>query len=199
MEPPPLPKLSSRSLIRYLLPALLAGACTKGAPAPEQANVGAPSPDEAPPAADPAPAGAGVNRSHKGEAMPTAALKSLDGKTASLAQFRGRPVLVNLWATWCAPCVKEMPTLDKLAGDGTVRVASVAEDEAGKVAPFMARAKLAHLEPLLDPQMTLSTAAYQANLPTSVLYGSDGREVWRYLGDLDWTGPKAKALLAEAK
>ena len=56
-----------------------------------------------------------VDRSHKGQRAPEAAFKDPDGSDISLADFAGTPVLVNLWATWCGPCVKELPTLDRLS------------------------------------------------------------------------------------
>ena len=95
-----------------------------------------------------------------------------------------------------------MPTLDALAAReaGKLVVLPVSQDMDGpaKVTPFLPHAGLKTLKPALDPTMGLSLA-YQANLPTSILYGSDGREVWRYTGDLDWTGDKARAVLAEAR
>lgn len=188
---------SSRPLIVCLLSLSALAGCDRESPAPEQAN--AVSPDEAAPAAS-APT-AHLDRSHKGEAMPATAFRTLDGKPATLAQFRGKPLLVNLWATWCAPCLKEMPTLDALARQGKVRVLPVSQDREGaaKVKPYFAKVALTALTPALDPELNLSMTAYQANLPTSILYDAAGKEVWRYTGGLDWTGKEATALLAEVQ
>src|SRR3990170_4411961 len=78
----------------------------------------------------------GVDRSHKGEAAPDVAFFDPDDGEISLADFRGVPVLVNLWASWCAPCIKELPTLGKLeeshALDGQMGVIAVSQDMAPK-------------------------------------------------------------------
>lgn len=201
----------SRVAIVLLLGAALATAgCDRGSPANGQAEVATAdevsgdevSGDEATGAGNPAPATAAgaVDRSHKGETGPTLSFEGFDGKPTTLSAFAGKPLLVNLWATWCAPCVKEMPTLDAAAaslGD-RVRVIAVSQDmEPAKAKAFFARRKFASLRPYLDPKLGLSLA-YAANLPTTILYDMSGKEVWRVAGDMDWTGDKAKALLAEA-
>jgi thiol-disulfide isomerase/thioredoxin len=146
----------------------------------------------------------GIDRSHKGTAAPAVAFNDPDGGEISLADFRGVPVLVNLWASWCAPCIKELPTLGKLeeaqALGGQLGVIAVSQDMAPKtsVDAFLAGKKIGPFAAFHDPEMGLSTALNVHTMPTSVLYDAQGREVWRYVGDLDWTGPEAAKLLAEA-
>ncbi|MEA3081073.1 MAG: hypothetical protein QOD54_741 [Sphingomonadales bacterium] len=147
----------------------------------------------------------GVDRSHKGAAAPVAAFTTPDGTPISLAKFRGVPVLVNLWATWCAPCVKELPTLDKLAAshrvDGQLGVVAVSQDEGpqASVEAFLKKLNVTDLGAYHDPKSALSAAlGPDTVLPTTILFDGNGREVWRYVGDLDWTGPDAAKLLAEA-
>lgn len=167
----------------------------------EQANaVAAAASDEVPSGAAPAKADK-IDRSHKGEAAPATAFQSPDGKPVTLAAFRGKPVLLNLWATWCAPCIKEMPTLDALAvrEAGTLEVLTVSQDLEGsaRVGPFFAKAGYKALKPWLDPQVTLTTH-YGVNLPTTILYDAEGRELWRVSGEMDWASDAAAALIAEA-
>lgn len=194
----------SRSAIVCLLAALATAACDRQTPAPTQANATSPdevTSDEVAPDDSPAvPESGEADRSHKGDAAPTLAFKSPDEEATTLAAFRGKPVLLNLWATWCAPCVREMPSLDATAAalDGKVQVLAVSQDmDVAKVAPFFAEKKLARLTPYTDPDLGLSLH-YKANLPTTILYDAQGREIWRVLGALDWTGDKARALIAEA-
>ena len=138
-----------------------------------------------------------LDRSHKGEAAPTLPFEAPDGSKTSIAAFAGKPVLVNLWATWCAPCVAEMPTLDKVAE--RMQVVAISQDLKGaeQVDPFFAKAGLKNIKRYLDPGVTLSVA-YQASLPTSILYDAAGKEVWRMTGGMDWTSATAGELLAEA-
>ncbi len=147
----------------------------------------------------------GVDRSHKGEVAPDVAFYDPDGGEMSLADFRGVPVLVNLWASWCAPCVKELPTLGKLEeaqnADGQLGVISVNQDDQApkaSVDAFLADKAIGRFAAFRDPEMGLSVALKIQTMPTTVLYDAEGREVWRYVGDLDWTGAEAARLLAEA-
>ncbi|WP_428969478.1 TlpA family protein disulfide reductase [Sphingomonas sp. Xoc002] len=201
--------MSSRTVIACLLGLMVAG-CDKQSPAPEQAantssgevSSGEVTSGEASGTSAmeaPKPTGA-VDRSHKGEAAPLLPFTAMDGKSTSLADFRGRPVLVNLWATWCGPCVAEMPTLAATAQrlKGKIAVIAVAQDDMAKVKPFLAGRKLDALPIYLDPKLTLSVH-YKANLPTTILYGADGKEVWRVTGGFDWAGAEATKLLDEAK
>ena len=203
--------MSSHVAIACLLAISVMGmtaACDRQSPPAEQANVSGAAPDEAAPVPDPAPDEAApaaataslagkVDRSHKGEAAPSASFADPAGKPTTLAAFRGKPVLVNLWATWCAPCVAEMPTLDTLAGTGAVRVVAVAQDlQPDKVVPFFAAKRFVHLQPYQDPTLGLSTEL-GANLPTTILYDAAGREVWRVTGGFDWASAEAKALVAQ--
>jgi thiol-disulfide isomerase/thioredoxin len=147
----------------------------------------------------------GVDRSHKGTPAPDAEFNDPDGGETSMADFRGVPVLVNLWASWCAPCVKELPTLDKLArshrDDGQLGVIAVSQDSGPhpSVVAFLDKLRIEDLGAYQDPGMALSGAIHAEVMPTSVLYDGNGKEVWRYVGDLDWTSSEAARLLAEAK
>ena len=146
----------------------------------------------------------GVHRDNAGKPAPTVSFRDPDGGEISLPDFNGVPVLVNLWASWCAPCIKELPTLAKLSDehlkDGSLGVIAVSQDMAphSSVVAFLAEHKIEGLGAYQDPEMALSGALGAQILPTTVLYDANGREVWRYVGDMDWTSAEAKKLLAEA-
>ncbi len=142
-----------------------------------------------------------LDRSHAGIPAPDAAFQDPSGDPVSLADFKGKPLLVNLWATWCAPCVAEMPTLDALAGrDPGIQVLAVSQDMNGenKVDAFFAARQFEMLEPYIDPELTLMTQLKVDTLPTTILYDAQGREVWRMSGMEDWQGRRAAGLIAEA-
>ena len=174
--------------------ALLAGCDRQKADTPQANETAAPAEIEK-----------GVDRSQAGRQAPDTIFKDPDGGDISIADFKGVPTLVNLWATWCAPCVKELPTLDRLAEshavDGQLRIIAVSQDMApqGKVTAFLAKLGLKHVGAYHDDSMGLSGALGVQVMPTTILYGADGREIWRYVGDLDWTGPEAGKLLNEAR
>ena len=143
----------------------------------------------------------GLLRDKAGQPAPDIELRNADDDPATLGEAEGKPLLVNIWATWCAPCVKELPTLQAVAARaGAPRVIAVSQDMAprGSVDAFLDKNKLADLEVWHDPKMALSSGTGAEVLPTTILYDAKGREVWRYVGDLDWTREEAARLLAEA-
>lgn len=194
-------------IVILLMMPLVIGGCDRQSSAPEQANAAAsaPLPDEMPSTGGTTPVrreAAGIlDRSHKGELASDLQFIDPSGKPVTIASFAGKPVLLNLWATWCAPCVAEMPTLDGLADrlNGKLTVLAVSQDLEGaaKVDPFFKNAQYKRLQPYRDPQAALSIA-YQANLPTTILFDAQGREVWRMLGGQNWASDTATALVDEA-
>ena len=137
----------------------------------------------------------------RGTPMVNTPFQAPDGSTVRLSDFTGKPVLVNIWATWCAPCIVEMPMLDKLAAreKDRLKVLVVSQDIQGaeKVAPFFERGDFQQLEAYVDPENGLSFGFGSGLMPTTVLYDAQGKEVWRVIGAMDWDGAKAAALLEE--
>jgi thiol-disulfide isomerase/thioredoxin len=140
--------------------------------------------------------------SHRGEDAPNVKFNAPDGSEVTLANFRGKPVLVNLWATWCGPCVAEMPTLDALAmrQADKLTVLTVSQDMQGKeiVDKWWSKQSYKLLEPYLDQENNLGFAFNTGMVPTTVLYDKEGKEIWRVIGGMDWDGPRANTLMAEA-
>ncbi len=143
-----------------------------------------------------------IDRGHAGDPAPAIAIEAQGGKTttvAALVAAAHRPVLVNLWATWCVPCRAELPALDALAkarGDRLV-VLPVSEDLEGwrAVAKVFAPGKFAALTTWVDQPGNYAVKLGVAGLPVSILYGADGREKWRVNGPLKWDSPEVAAAL----
>lgn len=122
------------------------------------------------------------------------------GATQSLAALRGRVVLVNFWATWCAPCIKEMPSLVRLQAKlGDLAVLAVSEDRRGAelVEPFLAKYQLTGLATFLDPKNTVGHAFGVEGLPTSILIDRDGRIVGELQGAAEWDSPAMLKLIGD--
>ena len=123
-----------------------------------------------------------------------------DGQAMKLSDFRGKTVLLNLWATWCPPCVKEMPSLDRLQaelGGPTFEVVALSVDRGGRVQvePFYMETDIEHLAMYLDPKMTAMKAMKPQGLPTTLLIDAEGREIGRLAGEAVWDGEEAKAFI----
>jgi thiol-disulfide isomerase/thioredoxin len=130
---------------------------------------------------------------------PELAVTARDGTVVHLADLKGKPVLINLWATWCAPCVREMPSLERLAVEraGTLRVLAISEDRRGEdvVGPFLEKNDLKRLPIFLDGKSDASHAFGVDAIPTTILIDRRGREVGRFLGPAEWDGSAARRLI----
>jgi thiol-disulfide isomerase/thioredoxin len=146
-----------------------------------------------------------LDRSHAGEPAPAATFQDPEGKSVSFGHFGGKPLLVNLWATWCGPCIVEMPTIDALAKReaGSIEVLALSQDMGdgarAKVDAFFAERRFEKLRPYLDSKMDVMAALKVDTLPTTIFYGADGKEIWRMTGIEDWQSVDAAKLLAEGR
>ena len=125
---------------------------------------------------------------------PAISLADPSGSTADLSDFRGKLVLVNLWATWCEPCLREMPSLERLQsrlGD-RIAVIAVSEDRGGSkvVEPFIAKLGLQSVKTYVDPKSAVGHAFEVRGLPTSFLIDRDGRVLGRVEGGAEWDSSK---------
>ena len=132
-------------------------------------------------------------------AVPDAVL--LDGSDAetSLTKYRGQWVVLNFWATWCAPCRQEMPSLDRLqAAMPALRVVPVAtgRNEIEQIAKFNKEAGIVNLGILRDPKSRLAAQMGVLGLPVTVIINPEGMEVARLIGDAEWDSAAAQAVLA---
>jgi thiol-disulfide isomerase/thioredoxin len=123
------------------------------------------------------------------------------GKAVFLHDFKGKPVLINLWASWCAPCIKEMPSLAKLQQDyaakGLVVVTISEDDTMGDALAFFKKAAITNLTPYFDKGHGVWTALQTRGLPTTVLVTREGKMVQRIEGPVDWQSPKVTAIVEE--
>jgi thiol-disulfide isomerase/thioredoxin len=155
--------------------------------------------DDAPPAPE-GPFADNFTFSNPPVPAPSTVFQTLEGAAVSLADFRGKVVLVNFWATWCVPCVREMPNLERLhqalAGEGLV-VLAVSNDRGGSavVNPFLARLDLQHLPVFLDPKGGLAQAFALKGLPTTFVIGRDGRVLAGLIGPAEWDSPESLQFL----
>jgi len=135
--------------------------------------------------------------------LPELAFTDAEDKPLTLAGYKGKTVLLNFWATWCAPCVKEMPSLDRLQAEigkdkFVVLPLSLDGPSRSKVAPFYADRKLANLGIYFDKGKKVLGTLDVSVLPTSILIDAQGRELGRLEGEADWDKPEALALMKAA-
>ena len=161
-----------------------------------------------------APAGPGANPLSQGqmaafvfrkapEDMPEVKFQDASGKERTLADWRGKIVLLNLWATWCLPCRKEMPALDKLQrelGSDQFEVVALSVDRTGLpgARKFLDEAKVEKLALYADGTARMASTLRAAGLPVTLLLDRDGREIGRLLGPAEWDGDDARRLIQAA-
>jgi len=163
--------------------ALVSGATAIRADEPDKIKLG-----EFIPAASPQPA-------------PEISATDLDGKPVALADFSGKFVLLNLWATWCQPCLKEMPSLKALQArlGSALTVVAISEDRGGAeiVLPFLIKLDLDKLKIWLDPKSAVLRGFAARGLPTSFVIDRDGRLLGKVEGGADWDSETMRATLAK--
>jgi thiol-disulfide isomerase/thioredoxin len=161
-----------------------------------------------------APSGPGTNALSQGhmaafvfkkepEALPEVRFQDANGTEKTLADWRGKVVLVNLWATWCAPCRKEMPALDNLQkelGSSKFEVVAISIDRTGLAGArkFLDETGVKNLALHADPTTKLSSVLKAVGLPVTVLIDAEGREIGRLVGPAEWDSEDAKRLIRAA-
>ncbi len=135
-----------------------------------------------------------------GRPAPIEPFFDADGKEISLHQLGDKVVLLNLWATWCAPCIKELPSLDRLQaqlGSDRFQVVAVSIDRRGAeaVRPYFEKLGIAHLPIYVDPKNQLAQSLGVQVLPSTIVIGRHGLMVGNIIGAVEWDAPEAQALL----
>jgi peroxiredoxin len=130
----------------------------------------------------------------QGPPAPNFTLQGLDGRMVSLSDYKGKVVFLNIWATWCPPCITETPSIDKLHKifeDEDFALLAVSIDEGGKkvVENFMKKKKLS-FPVLLDPEGSVARLYRTTGVPESFIIRKDGTVDSKVEGAIDWTSPK---------
>jgi thiol-disulfide isomerase/thioredoxin len=132
---------------------------------------------------------------------PPVHFSDAQGRVHTLDEFRGRFLVLNFWATWCGPCVEEMPTLDALARNPAIpdmEVATISQDRHGAAAvvPFLESRGFTALPRLLDQDGAAGDALGVQALPTTFLVDREGQIIGSIDGSADWNGADARRLIA---
>lgn len=135
--------------------------------------------------------------------LADAKFKDGDGKPLALKDWRGKVVLLNLWATWCAPCRHEMPALDRLQGmlgSENFEVVAVSIDRKGVDAAqgFLDEIKTQNLKTYIDQTSKIARDVSAFGMPTTILINRDGKEIGRLIGPAEWDSSEAVDLLKAA-
>jgi thiol-disulfide isomerase/thioredoxin len=134
------------------------------------------------------------------EALPEVKFQDAEGRERTLADWRGKVVLLNLWATWCLPCRREMPSLDRLQaalGSDKFQVVALGVDRKGIDASkrFLAETKVERLGLYVDSTARATSELRVVGLPATLLIDAQGRQIGRLLGPAEWDSEDAKRLI----
>ena len=137
------------------------------------------------------------------KAAPLLSFLDEHGEKLTLEKFRGRVVVLNLWATWCGPCIEELPTLDHLQQQlkplGVIVIAlSIDRDGPKVVREFLDENEITNLAVFVDPTMRAQSDLNVIGLPTTIIIDRDGRERGRIVGPAGWDDAKAADLVLSA-
>lgn len=163
-----------------LLPLTPAGAATPGG-----------APGAGPPKPGPVPIG---------QPLREATMRGLNGPSRTLSSYRGRPLIINVWASWCAPCRSEMASLERLAwGDLADHFAliGISTDDYIDRARLLLQRTNATINHYIDHALELETMLGATHLPLTVLVGADGRVLQRVSGAREWDGAQARKLIEQ--
>lgn len=135
--------------------------------------------------------------------MPAFKFVDLEGKERTLADWKGKVILLNLWATWCAPCRKEMPALDRLqaelgGSDFEVLALNIDRGGASKAKKFLDQIKVEKLATYNEASGRVTARLRVLGMPTTLLLDREGRELGRLVGPAEWDSDDAKALIKAA-
>jgi thiol-disulfide isomerase/thioredoxin len=136
-----------------------------------------------------------------GQVLRDATLRGLNGPERRLSDYRGRPLLINVWASWCGPCRQEMASLERLAWqDHAVpfSVIGISTDDDRDQAVRLLKATNATISHFIDRNLELESMLGASRLPLTVLVDADGRIVDKVYGARDWDGTEAAALIAQS-
>ncbi len=136
-----------------------------------------------------------------GQTLPEATLLGLNGPSRSLSEFRGKPLIINVWASWCGPCRQEMASLERLAWQGHAAqfaLIGVSTDDYPEKARGLLRSTNATISHYIDRQLLLENMLGASQLPLTVLVDANGRVVDKVFGAKQWDGPEALRLIGKA-
>jgi thiol-disulfide isomerase/thioredoxin len=136
-----------------------------------------------------------------GGLLRDAPLRGLNGPSRRLAQFRGRPLLINIWASWCGPCIEEMASIERLAwmeGRLPFALIGISTDDSPEPAQAYLHRSNATISHFIDHALEIENMLGAARIPLTVLVGSDGRVLDKIYGAREWDAPESLRLIARA-